>query len=340
MTFQQINPKRSIQGQLFGRPIPPEKAQVLFMPAPWSASCIDVNTVLGPEAILRSSYQVGRSSNHYSNAWNIKMAMLPMPYGWKLKSNQLSHSAKTYLQAWQAGSEIMNRQLTARLDQYSLAFKDRIKSKALLYMEQGKMIGLVGGEQTCALGLIEACTEHHESFGILHIDAHADLRKSYQGLAYSHASIIYHALQLPQVKLLTQVALRNYCEEETEFIQRAGSTIASFSDDTLKSALYQGASWQEICERIVSTLPEKVYISFDIDGLDPKLCPSTARPVPGGLELHQATYLIDQIVASQKRIIAFDLSEVAFNGDTEWDALVGGHLLYHLGTSMARSQQK
>ena len=342
MKFKNINPNQSIKGQLFGLPIGPEKAEMVLMPAPWGVtSSTHAGTVLGPETILRSSYPIGLYGERYPDAWRVGMAMLPMPHGWKLKSNQLRNTARTYLQARDAGSKVVNAGLTGRIDQYTVAFKERIKNKSLMYMQKGKMVGLVGGEQTCALGLIEACAEHHEgAFGILHIDAHADLRNSYQGFAYSHASVMHHALQIPQVQVIAQVGLRDYCEEEAEVMREAGDRIATFEDETLKKAMYEGSTWQQLCEGIVERLPEKVYISFDIDGLAPQLCPSTARPVPGGMDLQQVVYLVEKIVAAGKEIIAFDLSEVAFNGETEWDGLVASYLLYKLGVLMAASKGK
>jgi arginase family enzyme len=81
------------------------------------------------------------------------------------------------------------------------------------------------------------------------------------------------------------------------------------------------------CDEIIKTLPEKVYLSIDIDGLDPKLCPNTGTPVPGGFEFEQVVYLIQQLVEAKKQIIAFDINEVA-PGKDEWDANVGARLLY------------
>jgi agmatinase len=84
-------------------------------------------------------------------------------------------------------------------------------------------------------------------------------------------------------------------------------------------------------------LPQNVYVSFDVDGLDPKLCPNTGTPVPGGLELEQAIYLVKQLVEQGKTIIGFDVNEVA-PGDDEWDANVGARLVYRLANLAALSR--
>jgi agmatinase len=92
-----------------------------------------------------------------------------------------------------------------------------------------------------------------------------------------------------------------------------------------------GETWATQCARIVADLPRAVYLSFDIDGLDPTLCPNTGTPVPGGLTFHQATYLIAEVVRSGRRIVGFDLNEVAPGPDgDEWDANVGMRVLYKM----------
>ena len=341
MKFEHINPNKGIKGQLFGLPIETSKAEVVCIPAPWGVtSCRHGGTVLGPESILRNSYRIGLHNTKYPDAWRVGIAMLPVPHGWKLKSDQLRADVRTYLHSWEMGSNVVNTKITSRVDQYSYAFKERIKNSALTYMRKGKMVGLVGGEHSCALGVMEACAQKHSEFGILHLDAHADLRNGYQGFRYSHASVMYHALQIPQVTKIVQVGLRDYCEEEAGVIKDSGDRIALFSDSDMKEKMFQGSTWQQVCEEIVEKLPEKVYVSFDIDALDPKLCPSTSRPVPGGLELQQTVYLLEKIVEAGKEVISFDLSEVAFNGETDWDGVVGSHLLYQLCTLMAASKGK
>ncbi|MEM7361463.1 MAG: arginase family protein [Bacteroidota bacterium] len=341
MKFQSINPNNGIKGQLFGLPIGIDQAGIVLIPAPWEVtSSISAGTVLGPETILRNSYRIGLHEEKWDDAWRVGIGMLQIPHGWKLKSDQLCDTARTYLQAWESGSKVVNTALTSRIDQYTAAFKDRIKNKGLMYMNKGKMVGLVGGEHTCALGLMEACAERYQNFGILQIDAHADLRKGYQGFSYSHASVMYHALQISEVSRLVQVGLRDYCEEEAKMIAERGDKVTSFTDYALKKAMFEGKCWAKQCDSIIERLPQKVYISFDIDGLDPKLCPSTSRPVPGGLDLPQVIYLIEKVVEAGKEIVAFDLSEVAFNGETDWDGLVASYLLYKLSMLMAKSKGK
>jgi agmatinase len=137
---------------------------------------------------------------------------------------------------------------------------------------------------------------------------------------------MFNALKIPQVSKLVQVGIRDYCEDE-KVLSDTSTRIHTFYDSDIKAQQYEGKTWSAICQQIVTTLPDTIYLSIDIDGLDPKLCPNTGTPVPGGFEFEQVIYLIQQVVKSGKKIIAFDINEVA-PGKDEWDANVGARLLY------------
>ena len=175
----------------------------------------------------------------------------------------------------------------------------------------------------------KAIAEKHGDFGILQIDAHCDLRKAYEGFTYSHASIMYNALKLPAVGRLVQVGVRDYCDEELNVIKRSMGRVVTYFDQDLKDELYEGTTWGNLCDQIIQDLPQYVYISFDIDGLDPKLCPNTGTPVQGGFETEQVFYLFSKLLQSKKNIIGFDLNEVGV-GETDWDANVGARVLFKL----------
>jgi agmatinase len=198
------------------------------------------------------------------------------------------------------------------------------------YLRKGKKVALLGGDHSTPYGFIKALATVHDSFAILQIDAHADLRKAYQGFLFSHASIMYNVMEhIPQVSRLVQLGLRDYCDEEYEYAKGSEERIMFFSDRDIKNEMYEGNSWKSICDRIISCLPQKIYISFDIDGLDPKLCPNTGTPVPGGFELEQVFYLFRQLREHHKIIIGFDLNEVSGNQNSI-DPIVGARALYKL----------
>jgi agmatinase len=178
--------------------------------------------------------------------------------------------------------------------------------------------------------------EREDSFGILQIDAHCDLRKAYEGFTYSHASIFYNVMEeIPKVEKLVQVGIRDYCEEEINYIQNSKGRIVTFFDQDINESLFVGSSFHQICQNIIEKLPEKVYISFDIDGLWPNLCPNTGTPVAGGLSLPQAFYLLKQLVKSGRKIIGFDVCEVG--SATEWDGNVGARVVYKIANLMGLS---
>ena len=110
-------------------------------------------------------------------------------------------------------------------------------------------------------------------------------------------------------------------------IRSSNNRIITYYDSYLKKSRYEGVSWYEQCQKIISNLPEQVYISFDLDGLDPKLCPHTGTPVAGGLNLEAVFYLLKQVIDSNRKIIGFDVSEV---GNGEWDGNVGARIIYKL----------
>jgi agmatinase len=178
---------------------------------------------------------------------------------------------------------------------------------------------------------MQTLAERGEKFSILHIDAHADLRDAYEGFEYSHASIMFNALKIPQVERLVQVAIRDTCPDEIELIEKSDGRVKQFPYPVIAGRVFGGQTWEEICRDIIESLGERVYVSFDIDGLDPSLCPGTGTPVAGGLTFYQATYLLLMLKKSGREIIGADLNEVCpSSDDNEWDANVGARLLYKL----------
>jgi len=138
----------------------------------------------------------------------------------------------------------------------------------------------------------------------LQIDAHCDLRKAYEDFKYSHASVMYNALnEIPQIERLVQIGVRDYCEEEWQYVCNSNKRIITYLDEALKERQYEGENWKNITDEIISHLPENVYISFDIDGLDPKLCPNTGMPVIGGFQTEQLFIsFFKKIIASGKKV--------------------------------------
>jgi agmatinase len=148
---------------------------------------------------------------------------------------------------------------------------------------------------------------------------------------------MYNALQeIPELKRLVQIGVRDYSLDEWEFIQNSNYKVITYFDKDIRERSFEGQTWRQIADEIVSHLPDKVYISLDVDGLDPKLCPNTGTPVPGGFEAEQIFYIIRKIVQSGRQFLGFDLVEIGV-GDTEWDANVGARILWKLSNLLMAS---
>ncbi|HLQ37320.1 MAG TPA: arginase family protein, partial [Planctomycetota bacterium] len=197
-------------------------------------------------------------------------------------------------------------------------------------LRRGKLPGVVGGDHSVPYGAIQAVAEHCGELGILHVDAHADLRPSYEGFRWSHASIMDNVLRgIPQVRRIVQVGVRDFSAVELEAISGAAGRVVTHFDQEWRRRGFCGESYDALCREAVAALPEQVYVSFDIDGLDRSLCPNTGTPVPGGLAFAEACHLLATVVQSGRRIVGFDLVETA-PGDDQWDANVGARMLYKL----------
>ncbi|WP_154854121.1 agmatinase family protein [Cyclobacterium xiamenense] len=332
-------------GKLFGLPFEPENSQLLILPVPWEVTVsYRSGTAGGPAAILEASVQVDLFQEDIRDAWKLGLSMLPLNPALKADNDNYRLLADKYIQWLQKGSpEADHERFAAVPDIINAACRkmnDWVTEQAEKQLDQGKLVGLLGGDHSTPLGLVQAIAKKHESFGILQIDAHADLRPAYEGFDFSHASIAYNFLKIPQVQRLVQVGVRDVCEQEWNLGQ-SDTRCQLFTDGNLKEQLYGGNTWEALCREILAALPEQVYLSIDIDGLIPQLCPHTGTPVPGGLDYQQLMFLIKMLVRSGRKLIGFDLVEVAPGSDGgEWDANVGARILYRIANLTAVSQGK
>lgn len=329
-----------VTGNLFGLPFNPSTAQVIIIPVPWEVTVsYHSGTSKAPQAILEASFQVDLALREIPDAWKLGISMLPFPKDLHEESQKLRELSAQHIRNFEAGEKIQpGDPIVTKINEASENLNIYVKSTAHKWLKEKKLVGLLGGDHSTPLGFLRALSEQYDRFGILQIDAHADLRKAYEGFTYSHASVMFNALKLPAVGRLVQVGIRDYCNEELKVMERSMGRVITYFDEDLKNKLYEGHSWSSITDKIISDLPPLVYISFDIDGLNPKLCPNTGTPVPGGLEFEQAAYLIKKLVRSGRKIIGFDLNEVSPGAD-DWDANVGARLLYLLSNWMAVSQE-
>ena len=334
-------------GNLFGLPFEYDDSEVIVIPVPWEVTVsYKAGTAYAPEAVLAASPQLDLFDFDVPNAWQHGVYMLPISQKWLDKNTELRSRTETYIEFLESGGDLSKNEdmqvLVKEVNNVCHELKNYIKRQAKTALQDGKLVGILGGDHSSPLGLIEALAEHEGKFGILQIDAHADLRDAYEGFTYSHASIMFNALKIKQVERLVSVGVRDMCAAEVSLAHKSGGRIVAFYDQHIKETvnISRKQSFAEFCEHIVEQLPQKVYISFDIDGLDPKMCPNTGTPVAGGFEMSEAFYLLKTVVASGRQIIGFDLCEVAPADSNEWDANVGARVLYKLSILAAYSQQK
>jgi agmatinase len=332
----------AVGNTLFGLPFTVEEAQVVIIPVPWEVTVsYSAGTAQGPAAVLAASPQIDLYDPFFPDAWKLGIAIEPLNQEWSSKSEELRTHAQGIIEQLESGQQVLpgteRHNNLEHINEQSVALKNWLKERVSAHLAAGKLVGLLGGDHSTPLGMLEALAEKYEHFGILHIDAHADLRVAYEGFTYSHASIMYNALKLPQISRLVQVGIRDQAESEAKIVFDSNKRVTQYQESLLRFQQFEGRTWADQCGEIINNLPENVYISFDIDGLDPKLCPATGTPVPGGFEFSEAIYLLHRLAQSGKKIIGFDLVEVA-PGEDEWNGNVGARLLYKMCNLMAYTQ--
>ncbi|HEV2355347.1 MAG TPA: agmatinase family protein [Puia sp.] len=332
------NPRNNI----FGLPFNEEDARLVILPIPWEVTVsYGAGTARAAEHVFRASMQVDLFDAETGDAWRKGIYMRQADKKILMKSDYLRKEAELYINYTSKGEMLEKNTFMCKslkeINEGSGYLNRWVFDQTRNLLNEGKLVGLLGGDHSTPLGYIKAIAEKHGEFGILQIDAHCDLRQSYENFVYSHASVMYNALkETRELKKLVQVGIRDYCQEEWDYIRNSESQVVTYFDKDIRERMFDGQTWKQIAEEIVSQLPEKVYVSFDIDGLDPRLCLYTGTPVPGGFDTEQVFYLIRTIVRSGRKFIGFDLDEIGV-GDTEWDANVGARVLWKLSNLLIAS---
>lgn len=320
-------------GNFCGLPVRKEEAELILIPVPWDATAsYGRGAANGPAAILEASLQLDLFHHRYPQVHNTRVFMEEIDADIKRQSELFGERTAVYMDFLSNGGHSdeseASRHLLEEINDYQEKLRKQVYQNTKQYLDQGKKVAVIGGEHSTSLGAIQAYADHYSDFGILQIDAHADLRDSYEGFEQSHASIMHNALKSSGVKQLVQVGVRDLSEQENEIIH-TDERLTTFFDWILKEAQFNNESWADQCVAIIQSLPQNVYISFDIDGLEPSLCSDTGTPVPGGLRFEEAAYLLQQLAMSDKNIVGFDLCEVT-PGENKINEIVGARILMEL----------
>jgi agmatinase len=333
------NPNNNI----FGLPFTEEDARLVILPVPWEVTVsYGAGTSRAAEHVFKCSKQVDLFDTDGHFGWKQGFYMLDIDRKILMKSDYLRKEAELYIDYISKGESVEKNKFMCKslkeINEGSAMMNQWVYDHSKALLEKDKLVGLLGGDHSTVLGFMMALGEKHGSFGVLQIDSHCDLRKGYEHFTYSHASVMYNALQeIPALQKLVQIGIRDFCEEEWQVITNSNGRIVTYLDKQIKERQYEGETWKQLTDEIVNQLPEKVYLSFDIDGLDRKSSPNTGTPVIGGFETEQIFYLLKKINESGRKLIGFDLVEIGV-GQNDWDSNVGAHILWRLCNLFVQNQ--
>ncbi len=178
------------------------------------------------------------------------------------------------------------------------AMCDRVAETAAWVWEQGKLLAMLGGEHSITVGAIRSAASRFPRLSVLQVDAHADMRDRYLDSTHSHACVMRRVRELIPA---ASVGIRSMSEEEAEYLRQHPAPIWS-----VRSFRALGGQYGPLLE----ALTEQVYVTFDLDGLDPSQLPATGTPEPGGLDWYEAVDLL-RAVAERKRLVGFDVVELS-----------------------------
>jgi agmatinase len=323
----------AVGGGIYGLPFTPEESRVVLVPVPWEATVsYGAGTADGPQAILEASRQVDLRDRDTNRPYEGGIALLPIPSEVRAWSDQARRRAQPVIANGGPGDRPELAQAVAEVNALGERMNEWVHAQCARWMQADRLVGVVGGDHSVPFGGMRAAAEQFPGLGVLHVDAHADLRDGYEGFRWSHASIMFNvARDIPGVERIVQVGIRDYSEDEDALIRENPDRLRTYFESDLRRLMHEGEHWARLMGRVVADLPARVWVSFDIDGLDPALCPHTGTPVPGGLSFNEMVGLLRMLVSSGRRVVGFDLSEVAPGpGGSEWDANVGARVLYKL----------
>ncbi|HEX6086408.1 MAG TPA: arginase family protein, partial [Thermoanaerobaculia bacterium] len=310
MALHDFDPDAAAVGDtgIYGLPFTPEESHVVIVPVPFEATTsYGGGTSGGPAAVFEASKQVDLFDQETGRPYASGIAMLEVPrqiVDWNAEAKEIAASVIEH------GGVVddATRAAAARVNEYSERVNDWVYEQTRALLDAGRMPVILGGDHAVPFGAIRAYAEKYPGLGILHLDAHADLRDAYEGFTWSHASIFNNVMRrLDGVGKLVQVGVRDLGQAERAMIDDSQGRIVTFYDAEVAARKEEGVPFARIADEIVAALPPDIYLSWDIDGLDPTLCPGTGTPVPGGLSWNEAIGLLRAIKRSGKRIVGLDL---------------------------------
>ena len=296
-------------GQLFGWNNTEDDADTIILPFMWDVTASNkAGSSKALSSIIEASYYLD-SCLDPNQMTRYKPFTQPSDPFIEKQNKALRKKALLCIKALELGKKAPQDILDDINSQSELLFKMMTEKCKALLSKQKKVL-LIGGEHSVSYALLSALNDiEKKPFSLLHLDAHLDCRKSYQGFSHSHASIIRKAHSLSKISSISSVGIRDYCCEEYQFSQKQAHKHHLFFQEKLDARLFEGESWKACTSKIIQSLDKRIYISLDVDCLDASIVPSTGTPVSGGLSVNQLHYLLRQLKSSKKEVIGVDLVE-------------------------------
>lgn len=201
-------------------------------------------------------------------------------------------------------------------DRSAEAVFEAVYAKTKEYIAKNKFVTLFGGEHSISIGAIKAHYEHYDNLTILQIDAHADLRKQYMGTPYNHACALYDASQ--NADNLIQVGIRSMDKSE--------KTVMDYDKVFFAHEMLLNEDWMDDA---IDLMTDNVYITFDLDALDPSIFPGTGTPEPGGMMWYETLEFIQKVM-KQRNVVGFDLVELCPIEGTKVSEFLAAKLYYKM----------
>src|SRR5579883_540926 len=251
-------------GNLLGLPFDYESAKLIVIGVPWEVTVsYGAGTANGPQRVLDASTQLDLFDFDNPEGWKQGIFMLEIPQDILEKNKYYRVLAANIIERLEQGKHLTDTPdltpILREINQACQQVNQWLFEKCQAVINDGKQVAVIGGDHSSPLGYLQALAAKYTNYGILHIDAHADLRNAYEGFEFSHASIMFNALKLPQISKLVQVGLRDICYEEVQLIAHSHNRIVAYYDSAIKQELFSGKAWIESCREIISHLPELVY---------------------------------------------------------------------------------
>ena len=318
-------------GYYFDEKCSPADADLVIVSAPWSVtSDYGHGATYTPDAVIDAST--------YGNLYDVesgfsaegRVATAVIDYNIQELSEHLGRDAERSANRSFDGATPVAEHATRKVKHINEGFAemhDSIYKQTKHWVSQGKRVAVVGGDHSVSFGAVKAVAEHYKELGVLFIDAHADYAHEDETFAYSHRTVARNIVEeIPSVSRLVEVGVRDIDKSEMDMLV-ANDKIELFLAERVAAKRFEGECWGNLCREMVDKLPQKVYVSLDIDALKVEFCTHTNSPVPGGMTFDEVVYLVNCVVKSGREIVGFDITEVVSNIDDKMDAIVAVRLL-------------